>query len=772
MADRIVGGVHRSVVHDSAEKHTTGKAVYIDDMPEPPGLLHVYVAGAAVAHGRITKSDLSKVRAAPGVRCVVCVADIPGANDISPTLTLDEPVFADDVCHYVGQPLFAVAAETRQEARRACGLARIEYDELDAVLTLDEALKSRILVAPSQTLQRGDARRAIDSAPRRLAGTMTIGGQEHFYLEGHIAMVVPGEDDDLTVYSSTQHPSEIQHGVARVLGLPDHAVTVETRRSGGAFGGKETQGAFFAVAAALVVRKTGRPAKIRPDRDDDMIMTGKRHNFVVDYEAGFNDDGDIQGVRYRFASACGYSVDLSAAISSRTLCHADNCYYLPNAEMEALPLRTNTPSNTAFRGFGGPQGMLAGERVIEEIAFALGKDPLEIRKRNFYGTTDRNITPYHQTIEDNVIGDIVGKLEKSARYVARRAKVHEFNAGSKWLRKGLALTPVKFGISFTTVHFNQAGALVHVYTDGSIQINHGGTEMGQGLLIKVAQIVAEEFQVDLDRVRITTTTTGKVPNTSATAASASSDLNGMAAQAAARTVKERLIRFAADHYHLALDQVEFMPNRVRVGNQEIDFSDLVRKAYLARISLSSTGYYRTPKIHFDPQSGKGRPFYYFAYGAAVSEVTVDTLTGEYKVDRVDILHDVGRSLNPAIDLGQIEGGFIQGVGWLTSEELWRDARGHLQTHASSTYKIPTASDRPRDFRIELLEGAANKEATIYASKAVGEPPLMLAISVLHAISDAVASVAQHRVCPRIDPPATPECVLAAIERLRGASTTA
>ncbi|MFQ6016719.1 MAG: xanthine dehydrogenase molybdopterin binding subunit [Kiloniellaceae bacterium] len=766
MSDRIKGGVHQGVAHDSAEKHASGTAVYVDDMREPADLLHVYVGCSDRAHARLRPLDLAEVRAAPGVRCVVTAADIPGENDISPTHALDDPVFARDVVEYVGQPLFAVAAETRDQARRAARLARADYADLEPVLGIEEARARGVCVTPPHELRRGDPAAAIAAAPRRLRGRISIGGQEHLYLEGQIAMAVPGEDDEVTVYASTQHPSEVQNGVARVLGVPRNSVTVETRRIGGGFGGKETQGALFAAVAALIAWTTGRAAKIRPDRDDDMRMTGKRHDFLVDYEAGFDEDGRILGVDYLFASRCGVSADLSASVIDRALFHADNCYYLPNAAIKALALKTNTASNTAFRGFGGPQGMVAAERVIEEIAFALGLDPLEVRKRNFYGTRARNVTPYHQTIEDNIVREIVAELERSADYAARRSAILSGNRRSRSLKKGIALIPVKFGISFTTTHMNQAGALVHVYTDGSIHLNHGGTEMGQGLMTKVAQIVAQEFQVDLDRVRITATTTGKVPNTSATAASSGSDLNGKAAQAAARTIKSRLIDFAAQRYEVPLEQVVFLPNRIRVGNQEIPFPNLVREAHLARVSLSSTGFYRTPKIYYDRDKARGRPFFYYAYGAAVSEVTIDTLTGEYKVDRVDILHDVGRSLNPAIDLGQVEGGFIQGMGWMTSEELWWDEEGRLGTHAPSTYKIPTCGDRPRDFRIRLLEGAGNREDTVFSSKAVGEPPLMLAISVLHALADAVASVADHRVCPRLDTPATPERVLAAVESVQ------
>jgi xanthine dehydrogenase large subunit len=518
--------------------------------------------------------------------------------------------------------------------------------------------------------------------------------------------------------------------------------------------------------AALVAVKTGRAAKMRLDRDDDMIMTGKRHNMLADYDVGFDLDGRILAVEISFAAQCGYSADLSAAIADRALFHADNAYYLDNASLTSYRCKTNTVSNTAFRGFGGPQGMVAIEQVIDAVAAELGKDPLEIRKLNLYGGEGRNVTPYHMTVEDNILPELIDELEASSDYWARRAEITAFNKISPVLKRGLSLTPVKFGISFTTGHLNQAGALVHVYTDGSVHLNHGGTEMGQGLFVKVAQVVAEEFQIDLERVKITATHTGKVPNTSATAASSGSDINGMAARNAARSIKRRLVAFAAETYGVAAREVRFRANRVRIGEAEKSFAELVREAYFARVSLSATGFYRTPKIHYDRETASGRPFFYFAYGAAVSEVAIDTLTGESRLLRVDILHDVGRSLNPAIDLGQIEGGYIQGLGWLTSEELYWDEAGRLMTHAPSTYKIPTCSDRPEDFRVAILEGAKNREQTIYRSKAVGEPPLMLAISAFRAIADAVASVAEPRRLPELDAPATPERILSAVEDLR------
>lgn len=759
----IIGGVRSGHRHDSAIKHVTGAAHYIDDLPEPTGLLHAYFGLSSKAHARLKKLDLREVWNASGVVDVITAQCIPGENDVSPTHRHDEPLLAIDKVEFVGQPIFAVAAKTREQARQASKLAKVEYANKPATINLSEASE---LVTDPLRLARGDAVQAIGNAPNRITGKLSMGGQDHFYLEGQIGMAIPGEDDEVLVYTSTQHPSEIQTMVAHVLGISAHSVTVEVRRMGGGFGGKETQGNQFACIAALIAKRTGRAVKIRPDRDDDMIITGKRHGFDVHYDVGFDDDGGILGVKMRYDGQCGWSSDLSGPVTDRALFHADNCYYFPSVELDSRPLKTNTVSNTAFRGFGGPQGMLGGERLIDEIAYAVGRDPLEIRKRNFYGTTERNITPYHQEIEDNIIHELVDQLVDHCNYAKRKNSVHAFNKQSQTLKRGIALTPVKFGISFTMTAYNQAGALVHIYRDGSVHLNHGGTEMGQGLHTKVAQIVAESFQIDFDRVKITATTTGKVPNTSATAASSGADLNGKAAEAAALTIKQRLIDFAADHWSVPKDQVAFEKNRVRVGNQDMPFADLIEQAYLNRISLSSTGFYKTPKIHWDRAAGCGRPFYYFAYGAACSEVAIDTLTGEYRLLRSDILHDVGDSLNPAIDRGQIEGGYIQGVGWLTSEELvWND-QGHLMTHAPSTYKIPAMGDRPKVFNVELLEHHRNHEETIFRSKAVGEPPLMLGMSAFFAISDAIASVANHKYCPKLDAPATPERVLNAVNRLR------
>ena len=765
-SEGIVRTVRRPLPHDSALKHVAGEAVYVDDIPEPRNLLHAWIRTSDIAHGKIRTLDLAPVRETPGVAAAISAADLPaGVNEIGPGFAGD-PVFAERVVEYAGQSLFAVAAETRGKARAAAMAAVVEYEELPAILTIEEALRQSARVLPTVTLERGDAAKSIAAAPRQVSGRLAIGGQDHFYLEGQIAMAVPGEGGDMLVYSSTQHPSEIQHHVAHMLGLHAHAVTVETRRMGGGFGGKETQGALFAVVAALLAKETGRPVKLRADRDDDMILTGKRHDFIADYRVGFDAEGRIRGVDFMLASRCGMSPDLSGPVNDRAMFHADNAYYLPHVRIQSHRSKTHTVSNTAFRGFGGPQGMMAIEYAIDEIARTLGIDPLLVRKRNLYGTRERNVTPYAMKVEDNILPRIIRELERTSDYWRRRKAITAWNASSPFLKRGMALTPVKFGIAFTATHFNQAGALVLVHTDGSVRLNHGGTEMGQGLNTKVAQIVADEFGLDFENVKITATTTGKVPNTSATAASSGTDLNGKASQIAARTIKKRLIKFAAAHFHVAPGKIAFANREVAIGTRKMAFADVIGLAYKARVSLSATGYFATPKVAYDPATMRGRPFLYFAYGAAVSEVLVDTLTGEYKVERVDLLHDVGKSINPAIDMGQIEGGFIQGMGWLTSEELYWDAKGRLQTHAPSTYKIPVCSDLPRQFNARIAEWSRNREDVVYRSKAVGEPPLMLAISVFHAIKDAIAAVGEYQISPQLDAPATPERVLIAIEALR------
>ena len=752
--------VGKPLPHDSAHLHVSGTAAYTDDLPEPRDLLHVAVGMSSKAHARISGINLDAVLAADGVVDVCLAEHIPGENNCGP-IVHDEQILATDEVEFVGHAIFAVAATTVDQARKAARLARIDYEELEAILDPATAVARKSFVLPTETITRGDAGKAISNAPHRAQRRLTLGGQYQFYLEGHVAMAVPQEDNGLLVYSSTQHPDEVQHLVAEATGRAAKDVVCICRRMGGAFGGKESQAATIACIAALMAVKTGHSCKLRLDRDDDMIMTGKRHDFVIDYDVGFDDTGRIEGIEFTFASRCGISADLSGPVNDRTMFHCDNAYFLQNVRIESHRCKTNTVSNTAFRGFGGPQGMFAVEHVIDDIARTLGIDPLAVRRRNFYGIGERNVTQYGQTVEDNVIGDIIDKLEADADYQSRREEVCEFNKASPVLKRGIAMTPVKFGISFTATHLNQAGALVHVYKDGSVHLNHGGTEMGQGLFIKVAQVVADELGVGIDQIRNNASDTSKVPNASATAASSGSDMNGKAAQIAARKIRNRLTEFAARHFGVNERDIGFADGSVNIGDKVLGFAELVQLAWFDRVSLSATGFYKTPKINYDRETFSGQPFFYYAYGAAVSEVIVDTLTGENRILRVDILHDCGDSLNPAMDLGQLEGGFVQGAGWLTSEELWWNDSGELQTHAPSTYKIPTCSDLAPDFRVTLLENAANREDTIYRSKAVGEPPLMLAISVFHAIRDAIATVDDP--LPALDAPATPEAVLRAIE---------
>jgi xanthine dehydrogenase large subunit len=757
--DHALTVVRRPIPHDSSALQVQGAAAYVDDIPEPAGLLHVCCGGAPKAAGRLLRLDLSAVEAHPGVVAVITAKDVPGRNDISPVAG-DEPAFAQDEILYHQQPLFAVIAETRDAARRAARLAKVEIAPATPLVTVEDALAADSMVQPDYAFVRGDAAAALAAAPQRVSSRLRIGGQEHFYLEGQAALAIPGEGGDMHVVSSTQHPTEVQHVVARVLGLPDHAVVAEVRRMGGGFGGKESQATQWAAIAALAAHRTGRPCKLRLDRDDDMAITGKRHDFRMDYDVGFDGEGRILALSNTFNARAGCSLDLSSGVVDRTMFHADNSYWLPDVIIRSRRLKTNTVSNTAFRGFGGPQGMLGMERVVDAVAWRLGKDPLDVRKANFYAP-GKDVTPYGQQVRDNIILPLVETLEQTSEYRRRRKEIAAFNASSPILKKGLALTPVKFGISFTLSHLNQAGALVHVYSDGSIMLNHGGTEMGQGLFMKVAQVVAEEFGVGIEKVKITSTRTDKVPNTAPTAASAGSDLNGMAARNAARAVRDRLSAFAAELYGVEPARVRFRNGVVFVGDFSLPFGELTKKAVLARISLSSTGFYRTPGITWDRAKASGDPFYYFAYGAACAEVLIDSTTGENRVTRVDILHDVGRSLNPAIDIGQIEGGFVQGMGWLTTEELVYDAEGRLRTHAPSTYKIPVASDIPEDFRVALWDGA-NERDTIYASKAVGEPPVMLAIAVFSALADACEAAAPGAGA-RLHAPATPEAVLAAVQ---------
>jgi xanthine dehydrogenase large subunit len=762
--ERELRHVHRALPHDSAAKHVSGSAEYIDDVREPEGTLHIAVGVSPKARGRLLTLDLAAVRAHPGVVAVLTARDIPGQNDVSPAFG-DDPLFAADEVSFHAQALFAVVAQTREGARRAARLAKVEIAPEAPSITIEDALARNEMVLPDYSFGRGEPGSAIAAAPHRLSGEFRVGGQEHFYLEGQVALAVPGEDGSIHVYSSTQHPTEVQHVVARVLDLPDAHVTCEVRRMGGAFGGKESQATQWAAMAALAARVTGRPCKIRLDRDDDFILTGKRHDFRVDWSVGFDAEGRIAGYEAALLARCGYSADLSQGVVDRAMFHADNAYFLPAVRIHSRRLKTNTVSNTAFRGFGGPQGMIAIEHVMDRIAWTVGRDPLDVRYTNLYAP-GRDLTPYGMEVEEtDTLGAIMTTLERTSDYRARRHEIAAYNERARFLKRGIALTPVKFGISFTLTHLNQAGALVHVYQDGSVHLNHGGTEMGQGLFVKVAQVVAEEFGIDIGRVRITSTSTAKVPNTAPTAASSGSDLNGMAARLAARAIKARMAAFAALAFAVPEDQIEFRDDRVFVGNQSLGFGDLAKKCILGRVQLSEAGFYTTPKVSWDRERGQGRPFFYFAYGAACSEVVIDTLTGENRVIRVDILHDCGKSLNPAIDIGQIEGGFVQGMGWLTTEELVFDEDARLLTHTPSTYKIPVASDVPADFRVDLWPNP-NREETIYRSKAVGEPPLMLANSVFCALADAIHSLATDRPVP-LHAPATPEAIVKAVEEVTG-----
>ena len=764
-SDDALAIVSKPIRHDSARLHVSGAAAYIDDIREPQGTLHLAPGLSPATRGRIKTLDLAKVRAAPGVVAVLTAADIPGHNNTSHAFN-DDPLIADGVVVVRGQVIFVVVAQTRDQARRAARLAHVEIEEETAILTIEDALAADAKILPDYDFRVGDPGQAIAQAPNQLAGMLRIGGQEHFYLEGQAAFAMPGEAGEMLVHSSTQDPTLVQSVVAGVLAMPNAFVTVETRRMGGAFGGKESQASQTGAIAALAAHVTGKPCKLRLDRDDDFIITGKRHDFRADWKVGFDEAGRIAGYDVALNARCGCSVDLSPGVVDRAMFHAANAYHLPAANVLGRRLFTNTVSNTAFRGFGGPQGMLAIERALDAIAHATGLDPLDVRKANLY-RAGADVTPYGMRVEDpDVLAGLIDKLEASSAYRARREQIAAWNKANPIIKRGLALTPLQFGISFTLTHMNQAGALVHVYEDGSVHLNHGGTEMGQGLFTKVAQVVAEEFGIPLDWVRITATNTAKVPNASPTAASAGSDLNGMAAQVAAREIKSRMIALAADHYRTPADQIHFRDGLVVIGDETIPFPQLAKMCRQNRVQLSHAGFYKTPEIHWDRAARRGKPFLYFAYGAACAEVAIDILTGENRVMRVDILHDAGRSLNPALDIGQIEGGFVQGMGWLTTEELVFDAKGRLATHAPSTYKIPVASDVPADFRVALLD-EPNRAATIYRSKAVGEPPLMLAISVYSAILDALHSIAPGKQV-RLDAPATPERILMAAEAMKSA----
>lgn len=757
--------VGKNTPHDAGPLHVTGAARYVDDIPTPRGTLHLAFGLSSVARGKITALDLNAVRGAKGVVDVLVASDLPFDNDVSPAAH-DEPLLATGEVHYLGQPVFLVVADSHLAARKAARLAKIEYQTQTPLLTIDDAIAANSHFEDGPRIyQKGNVETALTAASNRLQGQVEIGGQEHFYLEGHAALAIPQEGGDMVVHASSQHPTEIQHKAAEALGRPMNAVRVEVRRMGGGFGGKESQGNALCVACAVVADKHGAPVKMRYDRDDDMTITGKRHEFRIAYDVGFEADGRVTAVDFTQYARCGWAQDLSLPVADRAMLHADNAYHLEHARITSHRLKTNTQSNTAFRGFGGPQGMVGIERVMDAVAHNLGMDPLAVRKANFYtsggASKTPQTTPYGMEVTDSILDELIGTLEISSQYQARRQAVADWNGCNPVLKRGIALTPVKFGISFTLTHLNQAGALVHVYQDGSVHLNHGGTEMGQGLFTKVAQVAAQCFGVPLDTIKITATDTGKVPNTSATAASSGSDLNGMAVLDACTQIKGRITTFLSDRAQGA--DVTFEAGQVQVGDETMSFAQAAALAYQNRISLSATGFYATPNVAWDRIKGEGRPFFYFAYGAAVTEVVIDTLTGENRILRADILHDCGRSLNPALDIGQIEGGYVQGAGWLTMEELVWDDAGALKTHAPATYKIPCASDRPDIFNVALWDGD-NPADTVFKSKAVGEPPLMLGISAWLALSDAVAACGT--TYPDLDAPATAERVLMACQRLR------
>ena len=751
--------------HESGIKHVSGRAFYTDDLPESPGTLFGAIGWSKKAHAIIKKMNLAKVIKSEGVTAVVTSSDITGRNDVGPVYDGD-PIFPKKA-EYYGQPLFAVAAKTTEQARKAVLKAKITYKTLKPITTIKEALKKKSYVLKEKIIKKGDATKAIENSVNRLNGSFTTGSQEHFALEGQTAFVIPQEDNDYKVFSSTQHPSETQQVIAKMLNQKSNTITVETRRIGGGFGGKETQSFIFAAICTLLAKKTKHPVKLRMDRDDDIIITGKRHDFYSEYKVGFDELGVIKGLKIKLASRCGISPDLSEAINERALLHIDNAYFLENLLVENYLCKTNTASNTAFRGFGGNQGMMAIENIIDHIANSLKKDPAEIRRRNFYQKKKKNITHYNMKIEDNVMHEIYDQLIKSSNYKSRQLSIKKFNEKNTYIKKGIAITPVKFGISFTTWHLNQAGALVHIYSnDGSVHVNTGAIEMGQGTHTKIAQLVANELGLNFSRVKVSATRTDKVPNTSASAASSTTDLNGAAALNAISKIKMNLSAYIKRKYKIKNGEGIYENGIVKFKGKSFKFNSLIKEAYLNRVSLSSSGFYATPKIHFDKKNFKGRPFLYFCYGAAVSEVMIDALTGENKIIRTDILHDAGKAINPAIEIGQIEGGFVQGAGWLTMEEVNWKSNGQITTHSPSTYKIPAASDMPEKFNVEIFKKGKNVEQVINKSKTTGEPPLMLAMSVFYAIKNAIASVGNYAFYPNLDAPATPEKILMSIDKLK------
>ena len=747
----------KNIEHESAVKHVTGKAIYTDDISEPKNLLHAVIGYSNCSKGVIKKIDYKDVLSSEGVVDIITEKDIEGINDVGPIFKGDK-IFTSKNIEYYGQPIFAVIAKTNNLAKKAALKVKIDLKISKPIVSIEEALKKKSFVLKPKHLTRGDIKDGFKKSDNILKGKLYSGGQDHFYLEGQIAMTIPQEDNNFLVYSSTQHPSETQQIIGKVLKQNYNSIHVIVRRIGGGFGGKETQSFLFAAITSIAAKKLSKPVKLRVDRDDDMIMTGKRHDFLFDYEVGFNNSGEILALKIMMASRCGISPDLSGAINDRAIYHIDNAYFLPNIEINSYRCKTNTVSNTAFRGFGGPQGMFCIENIIENIAQKLNREASEIRKINFYKDKIKNTTHYGMKITDNVIEDIFNKLIKKSNYKKRKVEIDNFNKKNKVLKKGIAITPVKFGISFTTTHLNQGGALVHIYTDGSIHLNHGGIEMGQGLMTKLALVASNEFGLNYEHIKISSTDTEKVPNTSASAASATTDINGAAIVNAINNIKSGLNEFIYDNFKTN-SKIKYENNFVYFDKRKISFKELINTAYLNRIPLSSSGFYKTNKINVNTKTLQGRPFLYFTYGAAVTEVIIDKLTGENKILQVDIIHDVGNSINKRIDKGQIEGGYIQGLGWLTTEEVSWKSNGVLTTHSPSTYKIPTAGETPFKFNVEIYDRGFNKEKVINRSKAVGEPPFMLAISSFIALKDAVYNANKGKNSENLIAPATAENIL-------------
>ncbi|WDT87650.1 xanthine dehydrogenase molybdopterin binding subunit [Alteromonas sp. 009811495] len=760
--------VHVSSKHESAVRQVQGSANYVDDIVEPQGTLYAAVGLSSCAKGLISSLNLDDVRASEGVVDVVTIDDVPGHKDIGPVFEGD-PLLANKEIKFFGQPVFAVLATSVQLARQAAKKGQINVVESSPILNANAAHKQQTFVRPTHRFGQNSTQvqPTLDNSTNSEEGSLRIGGQEHMYLEGQVSLAIPDEEDRMKIYTSSQHPSEVQKLVAEVLNVKLHRVMVDMRRMGGGFGGKETQAAQWACIAALLASRNKCAVKLRLPRFTDMHVTGKRHPFENHFEVAFDSTGKIEATRMEINGICGHSPDLSDAIVDRAMFHADNGYFLGVSDIVGHRLQTNMVSHTAYRGFGGPQGMIMAEAMMDKVARALGVDPLSVRKRNLYGPSTGTTTPYGMEVEHNLLPEMIDELETNAQYWQRREAITQFNRTSPIIKKGLALTPVKFGISFTAKHLNQAGALVHIYTDGSIQVNHGGTEMGQGLHTKIGQIAANEFGVGLDMIEVTSTRTDKVPNTSPTAASSGTDLNGKAVQNACLILKERLASCFAQSVGQPENahSVVFVDGQLVLGEHCIAFSDLVQTAYFERVSLSASGFYKTPKLQYNRDTGEGRPFFYFAYGVSMSEVSIDTLTGEYTVDKVDIIHDVGKSLNPAIDIGQIEGAFIQGMGWLTTEDLKWNKDGKLISENMATYKIPAIGDTPPHFNVSLF-GRKNEEDSIYHSKAVGEPPFMLAISVWCALKDAISSLSGYTKDPQLDTPATPERILDALGKVQ------